>query len=464
MGSSPVTATTPSRADVTLERFLLEVVGWRGDQPLIVAFSGGPDSTALLSATIRVAPGSSVYAAHFNHRLDPDSDRRAAIAKHLAYQLGAEWVCERASEPRRLRRGVEAWARRRRYDFLERTRRRLGARAVLTAHHRQDQAETVLLRILFGSGLRGLAAIRPWIASVGRPWLELPRDAIRNRALSAGVAAVVDPTNGDLTVPRNRVRQLLLPSLSWLDGDLQQKLADVAQAANGAHDALRRRLRERLDFDSGPDVPSIDLQAFAALRGSLWPVALSLLEATTSLAEEAPLNCGQSEIQELRRQLQAGGRVEVSLPGNRRWIAANGRLMQQAKTSQAEPFCRRLELPGEVELPDGGRVTISAAEPAGWMVTGDPHRTALELPPEAALRVRSRRPGDRIQPLGCDYRRKLKDVLIDAKVPRTVRDQLPLLAVDDSPVWVPGVTIDHRFRVRGESRLWVARWHPGQGN
>lgn len=107
---------------------------------------------------------------------------------------------------------------------------------------------------------------------------------------------------------------------------------------------------------------------------------------------------------------------------------------------------------------------LATPTPEPWMLTGDPLRTGIELDPGVGLRVRTRRPGDRIRPLGCNYERKLKDVLIDARVPAAQRDRLPLLLADERPVWVPGVTIDDRCRIQGKSRLWVAQWYPSRRN
>src|SRR6185295_6157072 len=160
MGSSPVTATTPSQSmDISpaLEAFFQHAAPLEPGDGIVVAFSGGADSTALLWGMSRLAArrGLRLHAAHLDHALDAGSAARAAAAAHLAARLGVPLIHERSDvlAGRRTAESAEAAARRARYDFLERTRRRLAARYVATGHHRDDQAETVPLRLLFGSGL-----------------------------------------------------------------------------------------------------------------------------------------------------------------------------------------------------------------------------------------------------------------------------------------------------------------------
>jgi tRNA(Ile)-lysidine synthase len=122
-------------------------------------------------------------------------------------------------------------------------------------------------------------------------------------------------------------------------------------------------------------------------------------------------------------------------------------------------FSYTLEAPGQVEIPEiGVRVCLSRQSLEPWMFQGSPRRVALALPfaEGGRLTVRSRQPGDRLHPLGAAGSRKLKDVLIDRRMPRHERDRLPLICVGERIAWVPGVTIDQRFRITGEPAAWIA--------
>ncbi len=192
--------------------------------------------------------------------MDAGSAARAAAAARLAARLGVPLIAARrqvsGGESR------EAAARRERYAFLEEVRRAAGARWVATAHHRDDQAETVLLRLLFGSGVEGLAGIRPVHGKVVRPLLEAPRAELAAAVQEAGLEAVDDPTNRDLAVPRNRVRHRLLPGLAEDAGDLSLRLARLGSRARSAAETLDHRLEglltvsmdggRRVDRPGGP--------------------------------------------------------------------------------------------------------------------------------------------------------------------------------------------------------------------
>ena len=160
------------RLEAVLDRFFTETAPLARGDALLVAFSGGPDSTALLDGALRLARrnGFEVTAAHLDHALDADSARRAGQAASLADKLGANLLVERLSpseSARQAPRGIEDWARGRRYDFLERCRRSVGARWIATAHHRDDQIETVLLRPLDGKRHRGPGSHRATTGSAG---------------------------------------------------------------------------------------------------------------------------------------------------------------------------------------------------------------------------------------------------------------------------------------------------------
>jgi len=398
-----------------------------------------------------------VTAAHLDHGLDPGSAGRAAAAAGLAARLGVPFLGERREVPylRRPGEGTEAAARRIRYGFLEEIRARLGARYVATAHHQDDQAETVLLRLRFGSGLAGLAGIRPVHGRIVRPLLDLSRAALREELEAAGIAWVEDPTNLDLGVVRNRMRHGVLP---WLKSS-PPDLARLATKARRATAALDRRLEHLLDIHHLEDGLAVDRDALLALPEELLPFALASLHRRAG----APYPAGRGARSELLRQIRSSAAERSACDCGRgwRWEADGGLLALRRAAAAEKPllFTYTLEVPGELEIPElGVRVGLHHRPVEPWMFQGSPHRAGLALPlaPGDRVTVRNRRPGDRLHPLGAAGSRRLKEVLIDRRVPEGQRDRIPLLCVGERIAWVPGITIDQRFRITCEAAAWVA--------
>jgi tRNA(Ile)-lysidine synthase len=448
-----------------LEPFFRDEAPLAPGEGLIAAFSGGPDSTALLLGLARLAGrlGVRLTAAHLDHAMDPGSAERAAAAACLAARIGVPLVSARREVPR-LRRPTESpesAARRVRYGFLEEVRQAAGARWIATAHHRDDQAETVLLRLLFGSGWEGLAGIRPVHGAVVRPLLGVPRRELLACVEEAGLQPVQDPTNADLGLPRNRVRHVVLPALEQEPG-LLARVADRARAASARLDRhLSAHLNVQEEREGGIAVERAGLEGLPA---ELLPFALAWLHRRAG----APHPAGSPARAELLRQIGSGGRAACDCGGGWRWETA-GELLVLRRNRSAGPagveeermvdFSYTVLIPGVVEIPElAVRVGLCRRPVEPWMLAGSPCRAALALPLAEGDRVtvRNRRPGDRIHPLGAAGSRKLKDLLIDRRVPRRERDRLPLICVGERIAWVPGVTIDQRFRLAGETTAWVA--------
>ncbi|HEY4565282.1 MAG TPA: tRNA lysidine(34) synthetase TilS [Thermoanaerobaculia bacterium] len=444
-----------------LETCFRDVAPLAPGEGVLVAFSGGPDSTALLWGMTRLAAdrGLRLAAAHLDHAMDAGSGARAAAAARIAERLGVPLVRERAD----VRAGFpgespEAAARRSRYAFLERTRQALGARWTATAHHRDDQAETVLLRLLFGSGLEGLAGIRPLHGAVVRPLLALSRADLLAAVAAAGLAPVDDPTNRSLSVPRNRVRHRLLPALEADDPGTSLLLARLGGRARAAAQAIDRRLSARLAVVPAERGIAVARAAVEALPAGLLPSAFAWLHRQAG----APYPAGEAARSELLRQLGVRGRAACDCGGGWRWETRGELLILRRAESARETvpdFTYTLEIPGSVEIPEiAVRVRVSRRAVEPWMLQGSPHRAGLALPLMEGdlVTIRNRRPGDRIHPLGARGSRRLKEVLIDRRVPRHVRERLPLLCVGERIAWAPGVTIDQRFRLDGHATAWVA--------
>ncbi|HET7340988.1 MAG TPA: tRNA lysidine(34) synthetase TilS, partial [Methylomirabilota bacterium] len=250
-----------------VERTLRRHAMLAGGETVLVAVSGGADSVALLHLLHALAPAwrLRLHVLHVDHGLRPDSAADAGLVRALGARLGVEVDVARV----RVGAGsVEAAARAARYEALEASADRVGAARIAVGHTADDQAETVLMRVLGGAGVRGLAAIPPVRGRIIRPLIGLRRDALRRMLREAGVAWVEDPTNRDPKFLRNRIRHELLPLLAACCGpDVVPSLARVARLARETVHALDHAAAVELDRLAVADEHALTLsrEALAAL-------------------------------------------------------------------------------------------------------------------------------------------------------------------------------------------------------
>ncbi|MEK7700596.1 MAG: tRNA lysidine(34) synthetase TilS [candidate division NC10 bacterium] len=418
-----------------LERTVRRHAMLAGGETVLVGVSGGADSVALLHLLAALAPRwrLTLHVLHVDHGLRPDSARDAELVRALGARLAVPVeVATVTVDPRG---SLEAAARAARYAALEARADRLGAQRIALAHTADDQAETVLMRLLEGAGVRGLAGIPPVRGRVVRPLLDCRRRELVAELRRARLPWVEDPSNQDPKFLRNRVRHELLPLLAGsYNPEIATALARVAALARDAVSALDRVATAELERLAAWEAGAVTL-ALGPLRALPRQVAAEVLrQAAGRLGSQAPLRAWAHR--GLRRVLAAPpprrpfrlGGVTLEVSGPRARLAL-------APLPALEP--RDVSVPGRVELPEIGlalQATLAAAE--RYAIPDEPDRVAFDadrLPP--ALVVRPRRAGDRLTPFGgCS--RKLKDLLIDAKVPRWERCRVPVVEAGGEIVWV----------------------------
>jgi tRNA(Ile)-lysidine synthase len=410
-----------------------------GGETVLTAVSGGADSTALLWLLHRLAPewGLRLRALHVNHGLRPDSGRDAEAVRALGARLGVPVEVVAVAVPRRG--SLEAAARAARYAALEAEAARIGADRIALGHTADDQAETVLMRMLEGTGVRGLAGIPAVRGRIIRPLLALRHHALVAALETAGLTWIEDPSNRDPKFARSRVRHEILPLLAaaW-DADIVSTLNRVARGAREAVEALERVAAAELARSGKMQGQAVTLP-LPTLGALPRPVAAEVLrQAAARLGSRAPLRAWA--YRGLERVLRAPAPRRPFRLG-RLGIDVSGGLVRIARTSGPGLAPRLLPVPGFLPMPEAGLALETRLLPAaGYRVPRDPRRAAFDADglPEP-LTVRGRRRGDRFQPFGATGERRLKTLFIDAKVPRWERDHWPLVEAGGAIVWVTGL-------------------------
>lgn len=463
---------------------------------MVVAASGGPDSTALVRclASLQETHGITVHVAHLNHDFRGDeADADAAFVEELAAGLGLPFsVAKEDPIAYQKERGISSFeqgAREMRYAFLARTAHSTGAKAVAAGHTADDLAETVLLHLLRGSGLhglRGMTEVAPWPwpadrvgVSLFRPFLGTTKSETNAYCQELGQPFRVDSGNYLWRFTRNKVRLDLMPKLAEeYNPRVREALVRLAHTA-----------AEEVDFLEGeldlvwPAMASMEdggvrlsISGLAGLHLSLQRLALRRAYMTV-FGDGRRLR--ESHLTAMTDLVQAGaGGRTLDLPGGVIFRRGYDEVGLSRSGELASPFPKLVEehelsfpdSAGDERVVDAGRWRITVQVTAGdgkqpaWASTG-PEAYCVGLD-RAALGdsgvVRTWRPGDRIQPSGMQGHKKIQDLFTDAKVPRGWRDNIPLLVCGGGVAWVVGYrTADWSMAGGGGTTLWIRFEPPG---
>jgi len=440
---------------------------------VLVAVSGGADSMALLECLHSLAPALKITlaVAHMNHCIrGAEADQDEEFVRSFCDRLGCDFVSESADVKQKAAlsgQNLEECARHLRYAFLRRTARSLGAGKIAVGHTRNDQAETLLLRLLRGSGVQGLAAIHPVLdQQVIRPLLECSRSTIIDYLEQKQVGYREDSTNRDLHHLRNLARHELLP---YLERSFNPKiLATLAREAELAREVSSYLdLKSRQAFESmrrghlrppnGLNAVDLPVKALLELPRALQRTVIRLA-LRESRGDLRGITAGQVEdILSLCRPGQSGRRV--SLPrGTVVLREFEDLLFLISKPAATIGYSYELPLPGQCVLAEVGIqliATIGSRWEAGVKEPDPAIATCVALDRQSlpeTLTVRSRLPGDRY---GGVHRRKVKKMLIDAKVPLRLRPTLPMIVAGADVVWIPGFKPARPYRVQAGSDITV---------
>ncbi|MBA2685197.1 MAG: tRNA lysidine(34) synthetase TilS [Gemmatimonadaceae bacterium] len=383
---------------------------------VVLAVSGGRDSMSLLHAAHARARASIACVATFDHATGAHAAESVALVRGVAARLGLHFVTERASTTMR----TEAEWRAQRWSFLHRTARECDAR-VATAHTRDDQLETVLMRTMRGSGARGLAALRAE-TSIARPLLESSRENLAAYAARARLEWVEDPGNARPDHLRNRIRHDLLPALARAAPSLATNLLALGERAATLRAEVEALVVRELSLvhRGGAVIVARDSMARfdADALALLWPAVAAYAGATLDRR-------GTDRLVAFTISERSGARIQLS--GGFEVVAHRDSLI--LRRAATNPASGALSLHGSISF---GNFRFHARDEdvvSLW---------SAKLPAKKTLTVRTWHSGDRMIPAGGDVRR-VKGLLRDAGIDAASRSAWPVVLADDEIVWVPGV-------------------------
>jgi len=429
-----------------LQRHLLAALAAAPPAALCVSFSGGPDSTALLHALAQLpaARARGLRALHVDHALHADSARWATHCREFCAALALPCDVLRVQVDTGAGTGLEAAARDARHAAL--AAELGGGEWLLFGHHRDDQAETVLLKLLRGAGpdaLGGMHALRPFgRGQLWRPMLDCSRQQLRDYVDAHRLHVIDDPSNADTRLARNHLRHEILPRLLQHWPHAVDSIVHSAALSRAAAEALRVSWIATLDRLRDPLSGSLDAEGWLALKPALreplldhWLHERGLPAPTTAQRRQIEFQCGAR-----------AGRMPCV-----RWAGAElhiwkGRLWALPPEREIDPAWSAPWQGQPLALPDGGALTLADSD------------ACLATP----LQVRLRRGGERIKPAGDAHTRELRDLFQQALLPPWRRAACPLLYAGDELIAVADRWMTEHGVAIFESARTKPRWQPAR--
>ena len=434
------------------------------DEKIILAVSGGPDSTALLYLmyNLRDELKCSFHIAHLNHNLrGKESNADAEFVKEQAHKLGLPITVESLDVYNMItsKESLESGARRIRYEFYKQVMAEVGAKKVAQGHTADDQAETVIMRFLRGSGTKGLSGIPPIRNGIYiRPIIEMTRTEVEEYLQNLNITPRWDSSNLSTEYERNKIRHELIPILERnYSPNIKRILQQTADILRTEEDLLTELTQQNM----GECVESQDSKSITISIIKIKRCHIALQRRILRLSIETLLGdlnrYDFDHIDDLINLIDHGATGSIiSLP---RGIIAERTyekiIIGFERFGQiANPYDYIVNVPGETEIRDLGLVIKTILNKSDNLsYSKDKYQKTFDYDKiNGDLHLRSRWQGDRFQPLGVSGTKKLKDFFIDKKVPRSQRENIPILTDGNNILWIIGYQIDGRFKVTTQTR------------
>ncbi len=447
-------------------RFISQHTMIEDEETVLVAVSGGADSLALLYGlhALYTHLNCYLYVAHLNHGLREDSAADAEFVHEHAKQLGLPFA-EQSIDLHRLNKewklSVEAAGRKARYEFYESVCAQTGATKVALGHHQDDSAETVLMNLIRGVGSTGLKGIEPVRdEKFIRPLLRFNRTEIETYLTTIDVVPRQDSTNKDTQFLRNRIRHELIPLLEQnYNPNIISGLVRTADIIGAESEFLDEMTREayvvcNLEFSQSKDI-TLDRTKFLHHHTVLQRriIRHSIAESIGHISDFSFDHCNAI----LNIINGEKPNAAITLPNGLHFRRTYQQLIFESTPAHSQDYNCLLNIPGDTyiseldveiqaDLYDIPQGDISAVPDGTYEAMFD--YGAIQLP----LTVRNRQKGDRFQPYGMEGTKKIKDYLMDEKVPLCERDRIPLLISGNDIIWVIGFTTHERYKVHHQTQ------------
>ncbi|MFH1825674.1 MAG: tRNA lysidine(34) synthetase TilS [bacterium] len=434
---------------------------------VLVAVSGGPDSTALLNllAAVQDKYKLSLHVAHLNHLIRKnDADLDVRYVQDLAQRLKIPITVESMDVPafaKKEKLSLETAARQLRYDFFAWVAKRIGANKIAVGHTADDNVETFLMRLLRGAGLRGLSGIPPKRGKIVRPLIKTYRKDIEDYVGSLKLVPRRDYTNYESKYMRNRVRLKLIPQLKLYNLNIKEIILQTILLVTDDADYLETKAEEALAqvlVSRSENEMRINL---ALLRRLEEPIQKHLLREAIKQVKGNLSDLTYTHIYDILEKLSATTKWELHLPGGI-FVIGNREILaithQKPQGQEKISFQYVLSVPGEIVIAEcGKRLRAGILESFDLDDLVENENTAyLDLSVLSKhFIVRNREQGDRFTPLGMKGSKKLQDYFIDEKVPAELRDAIPVVESGGKIVWVAGLRLDERAKVTKKTKKVV---------
>jgi tRNA(Ile)-lysidine synthase len=433
----------------------------KGDH-VVVALSGGPDSTALFAVLVMIAQelNLDLIIAHFNHGLrGEESDKDEKISRDLAEKRGFVFVSEKMNQGNK-EKGIspEDFYRRERYNFLNKVAEDYQAQKIALGHNMQDQAETVLLNLLRGSGLEGLKGFLPIRdGKFIRPLMETSRDEIITFLNKEGIRYCEDSSNKNSKYLRNQIRYELIPYLKEkFNPKIEENLTQMAEILRSEDEFIKQSVANALKslfIQRQPNQILLKIDNINKLHSAIRLRLYKILLESFSPAKNGFSFLNIKALDNLAQNSESGKRIVLPLGIEARCEYENLVLEKIENISEEREYQYTMNVPGSFYIEERKLTVRSELITKENYVKSEENEVYLDFDKiQQPLIIRNRRDGDWFQPLGMRGRQKIKAFFIDHKVPRGKRDEIMLLVDNLSVIWIENMHLNERVKITANTK------------